>query len=108
LRDQLAQPQLELRGDAEARSVAHHSIERVEYRRGRVAKHERAPREDVVDVFVAIDVPDARARASRHDERLATDSAKRAHRRADAARKELLRPTQQLVRAPGRTTGHRP
>ena len=32
---------------------------------GRMAEHERAPREHVVDVLVAVDVPDARARAPR-------------------------------------------
>ena len=70
----------------------HRARERIEHRRRRVAEHERAPRQHVVDVLVAIDVPDARAFAARHDERLAADAAERAHRRVHA-RRETARAT---------------
>src|SRR5207248_740504 len=78
--DQLRQLELELRRDAETRAVTHDAIERVENGRRRVAEDERTPGEDVVDVFVVIDVPDARAGSLRDNERLSANSTERPDR----------------------------
>src|SRR5450759_2984858 len=90
--------QLELRGDTEARPVLHHPLERIENRGRSVAENERTPREDVVDVFVAVDIPDPRASAFGDEERLAANPAKCTNGRAHATGKELRRSPQQVVR----------
>src|SRR6185437_3082428 len=82
----------------------HRLFEGVEDGRRRVSEHERPPREDVVDVLMAVHVPDARAGAAVDHERLAADAAKRAHRRAHAAGKQRAGALHHLVRA----AGHRP
>src|SRR5438067_1388041 len=56
---ELRELELELRGNSEARAVAHHSIEGVENDWRRMAEHERAPGKHIVDVLVSVDVPDA-------------------------------------------------
>ena len=82
---ELRELDLEPGRDSEARPARHRLAQRVEHDGGRVAEHERAPREHVVEVLVAVDVPDARPFAALDDERLATNAAECAHRRADAA-----------------------
>ena len=104
LGDQLRELDLELGGDAEARALVHRLFERVEHHRCGVAEDERAPREDEVEIFVVIDVPDAGALTACDDERIATDTAERAHRRADAAGHDLARTSDDG----GRLGAHRP
>ena len=58
----------------------------------RVAEHERSPRENEVDVLLAIDVPDPRPLTTRSDDRLAAYTSKRAHRRVHTTGKDLARP----------------
>ena len=89
------------------------SCERCDDARMRVAEDQRAPREDVVDVAVAVDVDEVRALAALDEERRAADRAERAHRRADAAREEIerlgeeaLRDVAAHARAPGQRADH--
>ena len=88
---QFGQRHLERRRYAEARAVFHRLAQRIEHHRRRMAEDERPPREHVVEILVAVDVPDARPLPALDDERLAADPAERAHRRADAAGEELTR-----------------
>ena len=59
--------------------------------RGRMPENRRSPGADVIDVFVAIDVPDVRAFRALDEKRLAPDRAKGAHRGIHAAGNSLLR-----------------
>ena len=52
----------------------------VEHHGRRVAEDQRPPGADVVDVLVAVDVPDAAALAAGHERRLAADGAEGADR----------------------------
>src|SRR5688572_14838414 len=54
-----------------------------------VAGDHRSPRADVVDVALALDVPEMRAGRAGEEQRRAADRAERAHRRVDAARDQL-------------------
>ena len=54
------------------------------------------PRADVVDVALAVGVPQVRAFAAREEARRAADRAKRAHRRIDAGGNRALRAREQL------------
>src|SRR4051812_16660092 len=87
-RDQFAELHLESSWNAEARAAPHGVVERREDNAGGVAERERAPREHVVDVFMAVDIPDPGAISPLDDERLAADSAERANWRAHTTRKE--------------------
>ena len=107
LDDTFGELDLEPGGNAERGAELHGTVDRVEHHLGGVAEHERAPREHVVDVLVAVRVPDARALAALGHERFATDAAEGTHRRIHAAWKELARALHDLVRPRGRTT-HRP
>ena len=62
-----------------------------------VADDHRPPRTDVVDVAFAFDIPQAGAVGVVGEERLAADGFECAHRRVDAAGKELLRALEQVV-----------
>ena len=65
--------------------------------RVRVAEDQRAPRADVVDVAVAVDVEEVRALAAVDEERRAADGAERAHGRVHAAREERRRLREQAL-----------
>ena len=65
---------------------ARRRLHRCDDGRMRVAERSRAPRADVVDVALAVGVPQIRALAAREKARRAADRAKRAHRRVDAGR----------------------
>jgi hypothetical protein len=58
---------------------------RAHHGRVRVPQDQRAPGEDVVDVLVAVHVPEPRPARALHEERLAPHRAEGAHRRVDAA-----------------------
>ena len=73
----------------------------------RVAEDERPPRQDVVHVPIAVHVDEVGPLASLDEERRAADRAEGAHRRADAARKELQRLGEELVGARPDRAGHR-
>ena len=57
----------------------------------RVAEDQRAPRHHVVDVLVAVEVVQHRARAALHEDRREPDGAERAHRRVHAAGDDVAR-----------------
>ena len=63
----------------------------------RVAANRGAPRADVVDVLVFIDVPAVRALDAIEDNRFAADRLERPHRRADATRHQTLRLVEDLA-----------
>src|SRR5690349_16706752 len=104
---ELGQSQLERGWNTEARPILHDTLERRDDRRGRMPEHERSPRKHVVDVFVVVDVPDARPSTAPDDERLATDPAEGAHRRVHASRKQLSGPPEKVVRIGSLSTRHR-
>jgi hypothetical protein len=62
-----------------------------------VAEDERAPGTNVVDVFAAVDVYDARAAGTIDDERFPTDCAKRTDGTIDAAYQDFLRASEEIV-----------
>ena len=57
-----------------------------------------APNSHVIDVFIAIDIPDLRPSAAVDKKRFAADVAKRAHRRIHAARDSCLRASKKFGR----------
>jgi hypothetical protein len=63
----------------------------------RMAGDQRAPGTDVVDVGIAVDVPDGGAFAALYEGRRATDRLKCANGRIDAARNSQLRPLKQCA-----------
>ena len=73
--------------------------DRLEHRRVGVAVDQRAPRADVVDVDVAVDVGQLGARGALDEDRVAPDRAHRAHRRVDAAGEHVQRAAVELRRA---------
>src|SRR2546427_7408268 len=99
LPNQLAELNLELRWHSEAGSVLHRSLESVENYGRRVSEDERSPRENEVNVFVTIDIPDPRALAACDNDRLSSNSAKCAYGRVHSARKEIARPLHNFGRA---------
>ena len=56
-----------------------------------VSGDERAPRQHIVDILVAVDIENVRALATRDKRRIAVDASVRAHGTVDAARHESLR-----------------
>ena len=80
------------RGRAVARARARPPRDRRDDVRVRVPGDQRAPRADVVDVAVAVDVDQLGALAALDEDRVAADRAHRPHRRVDAARQQLERP----------------
>src|SRR5690242_16613242 len=64
----------------------------------RVSQGERPPREHVVNVAIAVDVPQIRALPTRDEARDAADGAKGAHRAIDATGNHLLRAREQPLR----------
>ena len=61
-----------------------------------VAEDGGPPRSHVVDVALAVDIPQVRAVAARDEARRAADGAKGAHRRIDARRNRALRTGEEL------------
>jgi hypothetical protein len=74
---------------AVARAAARRGDDGLDDLRLRVAVDQRAPRADVVDVAVAVDVEELRALGAVDEDRVAADGAHRPHRRVDAARQSL-------------------
>src|SRR5215213_8574257 len=62
--DQLAKLELQLGRHSKRRTVSHRPVESVEHHRMRVSKHQGSPGQHIVDVFLAIRVPDARSLTS--------------------------------------------
>ena len=89
--DEARELELERARRAEARSLPQRLLERGDDTRMRVAEDQRAPREDVVDVAVPVDVDEVCALAALDEERRAADRLERAYRRADAARQQVER-----------------
>ena len=83
--DQLRHFHFERIGDSEADAARRRGADRVDHDLRRVPEDRRAPGADVIDVFIAIDVPDPCALRALDEERLAAETAKGAHRRIDAA-----------------------
>ena len=100
---------LALGGHAEARAQLHHARHLLQDHVGGVPQDERAPRQHVVDVFVAVGIPHAGPLAARRHKRLAPDPAKGAHRRIDAAGKTPACPRHDLggTRVVGEQRGRR-
>src|SRR3954470_5227233 len=96
---QLRQPNFQSGWHAEARAVSHCLFECIEYDRRGVTEYERAPRQNEIDVFVAVHVPDPRAFSTFRNDRIAANAAKRAYRRIDAAGAQLARASHYLLRA---------
>ena len=96
--DRLRQFDLALGGRAEAGAAGERPLRPPPRPRDGVAQNQRPPRADVVDVLVAVGVPDARALAARNEQRRAAHAAKRAHRGVHAAGNGLLRPGKQAFR----------
>ena len=86
------------RGRAEAGAIAGGVDDGFEHSGDGVAENERSPGADVVDVFVAVGVPDVRAQPAHEEWRIAADGAKGAHRGVHAAGNHLLGALLQLAR----------
>ena len=85
-------------GNAEAGAVVGGGLDGGNDFRMRVAENRRPPGADVINVFVAVHVPDVRAFGLVDEKRLAADGAKRAHRRIDAAGNVFQRLGKQFFR----------
>ena len=77
-------------GRAEARAVARGLDDGLDDLRIGVAQNQRAPGADVVDVAIAVGVPDVRALAADEERRVAADRTEGADRRIHSAGNELL------------------
>ena len=89
--DLVGQLHLPLGGHTEAGPVLHGPRHRVEDDVGGMAQHQRAPRQDVIEILVAVGVPHPRAFTALGHERLSTHAAKGAHGRVHATRKTRTR-----------------
>ena len=87
--DQFRHRHLEGIRDSETGAVFRRLLDRLEDFRMGMAKNRRAPGADIVEVFIAIHIPDARAPGLLDKERLPAHRAKRAHGRVDATRDVL-------------------
>src|SRR6266851_4902107 len=76
----------------------------VNHHRRRVSQNCRAPCSDVIDVLIAIDIPDVCTFCTADKKWFATDGTKCAHGRIDAAWNTFLRFRKKLLR----TSGHKP
>src|ERR1700737_2153406 len=94
---ELSEGDLEAGRNAEARTALQCFAQRLQDDGSSVSEDERSPREDVVDVLVAVDVPDACALAACDQGGLASDAAEGADRRAHAAGKERAGTRHELV-----------
>ena len=59
LDDQFSEPHLQLGRNPEARAATHCLLERVEYDCGSMTENQRSPRQDEIDVRVAVYIPDS-------------------------------------------------
>mmetsp|Transcript_41301 Transcript_41301/g.100220 ORF Transcript_41301/g.100220 Transcript_41301/m.100220 type:complete len:396 (-) Transcript_41301:89-1276(-) len=82
---------------AERRALVHSLLDRIEHAVVCVADDRRAPRADVVDVLVAVDIPRVCALDAVEDDGVAADGLEGAHRRGDTARHDLARLLHQSV-----------
>src|SRR6266516_3197807 len=89
LPNHFAELNLELGSHPETRPLLHCLLERIEDDWGCMAEHEWPPGQNEVDVFLAIDVPNARSLSARSNHGLSSNSAKRPYGRVHAAREEL-------------------
>ncbi len=103
--DHLGQLDLARGGGAEGRPERGRLGDRLEDLRVRVAVDQRAPRADVVDVDVAVDVDDLGAGGAIDEDRVAPDRAHGADGRVDPAREDVQRPAVELGRARVRQRG---
>ncbi len=89
----------------EAKAVEGGALHRFEHRRVAVAKDHGAPGADVVDVALAVGVPEVGALGALHEARRAAHGLEGAHGRVDAARDELAGALQQGEVAVGHGRG---
>ncbi len=89
----------ELGGHAVARAAARLLGDGFDDARMRVAQDQRAPRTDVIDVFVSVRVPQPRAGGAIDDDGIAAHSAKGAHRAIHAADQHIGRAAKDFLRA---------
>src|SRR5579859_3378574 len=90
--NQLAQANLGGTGCSERASGVYRPPDRLDYSRMRVSKDEGPESSDVIDVPVAVDIPDERALAAAHDRWVAADRAISPDRAVHSPRKQLVRP----------------
>ena len=89
--DQLRELALEL-GRRPERRPAHCRVgDRARHGGMRVAEQQCAPRHHVVEILVAVEIVQHRARAALHEDRRQPDGTERAHRRVHAARDDVAR-----------------
>ena len=88
--DQFGEVAFSLRGRTVARALAKHFFDRCDHARMTVAEYHRAPRADVVEIHVAVDVGEPLAERTFEKNRLAADAAKSTGGRVHAARDEFL------------------
>ena len=78
------------RRGAEAGADIESFLNRLDYRRGAVTKNERPPGADVVNIFVAIDIINARTLPAGDKQRRASNSAEGPYGRIDTPRNQRL------------------
>ena len=88
--DLLGKLRLDAGGGTVARAKLKLLLEAFDDSRVRVANDERPPRKHIVDIAVAVNVPEVRPSRPLNEQRRAAYAAKRADRRIDAARQHLL------------------
>jgi len=96
--DHLGELVLERARRAERRALVKRVLQRVEHALVCVADDSRAPRADVVDVLVAVDVVGLASLDAVEDDRVAADRLECAHRRRHAAGHDPARLIHELVR----------
>ena len=77
-------------GSAEAGPVARGLPQRLDHRRVGMAQGQRPPRADVVDILVAVHVPDPAALSPRNERRRSLNRPERPHRAVDSTGDVLL------------------
>ena len=97
LDDQLRQLIFRFRRRTKARATARRFFDRRHDARIRMPQNERPPRADVIDVAIAIDIPQIRSFTALNDNRLSADAAKRPRRAVHPSRHQLPRPFKQRV-----------
>ncbi len=97
LNDEARHLRLELSRRAEAGTPFGRALEDLDDRRVRVAEDQGAPGEDVVDVLIPVDVPEARPLPVGDDGRFAAHRLEGAHGAVDAARQQSARRLEHLA-----------
>ena len=95
--DLLGQLDLALGRRAEGKALHGGLLHRLQHRGMAVPEDHRSPRSDVVDVALAVRVPEVRPQRARDETRCAAHGAERAHRRIHAAGNELARALEKLL-----------